>query len=122
MIDLSTRTHFRGKQRLGSSLPLRFRPTDSEQPLELSATTDNIGPGGAFIAYRTPLPIGTALMLSLDLPHAPEPVEIAALVRWIVPFGDEHDSPGMGVEFVEPEVDIVLALETYLDSLTGTDV
>ena len=78
----------------------------------IAAETRNIGVGGAFIASPHTQPIGTALTLELALPTTDRVFTLPAVVRWV-------DGAGMGVQFVNVDVDILLELNDYFATLTG---
>jgi len=103
------RHHFRGKARPGRVMPVRFRAS-SETPW-VSAETTNIGIGGAFIATPTVLPAGTRLTVEVTLPTSDQHFTLPAVVRWAAP-------AGMGVQFVDVDVDVLLELNDYFSSLT----
>jgi len=105
------RHHFRGKARPGRVLPVRFRA--SAQLAWVLAETRNIGAGGAFIVTSLVEPIGIALTLELVLPTSDRVFALPSAVRWVAP-------DGMGVEFVGVEVDVLLELNDYFATLTGT--
>lgn len=64
--------------------------------------TENLSEGGLFIATYEPLPLGTQLDLSLNLPDHP-PIKSRCEVRWV----REHTeftndaTPGVGVQFLD---------------------
>ena len=105
------RTHFRGKARPGRVLPLRFRAEG--HTAWVIAQTRNIGVGGAFIVSQLVQPIGSALAVEITLPTSDRAFTLNAEVRWAA-----HD--GMGVQFVGVDVDILLELNDYFATLTGT--
>lgn len=90
---------------------MRFR-AGAQLPWVL-AETKNIGAGGAFIATSAVAEIGTSLTIELVLPTSDRVFDLPCLVRWVA-----HD--GMGVEFVGVEVDVLLELNDYFATLTGT--
>ncbi|MBX3162191.1 MAG: PilZ domain-containing protein [Deltaproteobacteria bacterium] len=109
------RTHFRGKARPGRVLPLRFRAESHSQSHSawVIAQTRNIGVGGAFIVTQLIQPIGSLLTVEITLPTSDRTFVLAAEVRWAA-----HD--GMGVMFVGVDVDILLEMNDYFATLTGT--
>jgi hypothetical protein len=113
------RRHFRGKPRPGRVLPVRFRPIGGEWR---SGETRNVGVGGAFIADAAGLTVGTELEMELTLPSCDQPLALHGIVRRA---GGPSDSggadTGIGVEFVDVEVDVLLELNDYFASLTGSD-
>lgn len=82
-----------------------------------TATTRNIGVGGAFIEGGAELHTGAELELELRLPSNDLWRPLHAIVRRIEP----GPPPGFGVEFVDVEVDVLLELNDYFASLTGVD-
>ena len=113
MAQHERRRHFRGKARPGRVLPIRFRNTQHTAWIE--AETRNIGVGGAFIVAQLIQAAGTELELELKLPHNDRTFTLPATVRWAAP-------DGMGVQFVGVDVDILLELNDYFATLTGTGV
>ena len=112
------RRHFRGKPRPGRQIPVRFRRADVTEWTD--AETRNIGVGGAFIATEVPLAVGTPLVVELAVPTAGRKFELTALVRWIAQ--SDHPSAGVGVQFVDVDIDVLLDLNDYFASLTGKDL
>jgi uncharacterized protein (TIGR02266 family) len=78
------------------------------------AETRNIGVGGAFIASRTVLPIGTTLTVEVKLPTSDRTFTLPAVVRW-----SSTAEGGMGVQFVGVDVDVLLELNDYFSSLSA---
>ena len=109
------RQHFRGKSRPGRQIPVRFRRADVETWTE--AETRNIGVGGAFISTAEPPPVGTPLVVQLTIPTSERRFELTALVRW----STAQEDPGMGVQFVDVDIDVLLDMNEYFASLTGRD-
>jgi Tfp pilus assembly protein PilZ len=105
------RRHFRGKARPGRILPIRFRAAG--HTAWVSAQTRNIGVGGAFIVTQLVQPVGSNLVVELTLPTTDQTFSLSAAVRWAA--GD-----GMGVQFVGVDVDVLLELNDYFATLTGT--
>jgi type IV pilus assembly protein PilZ len=68
----------------------------------LFAYVSNISEMGIFLASDDPEPVGTELKLRFNPIELGEPFEVAGEVVWINPVreGDEPQSPGMGVRFV----------------------
>ena len=112
------RRHFRGKPRPGRRLPVRW----AVGGLWETAETRNIGVGGAFIATAAPPLIGTEITVELHIPTTERSFTVKAAVRWRQTAASMAvDSPGMGVEFVEVDIDVLLELNDYFASLTGLD-
>jgi hypothetical protein len=108
------RHHFRGKARPGRVLPVRFRT--ATQVAWIDAETRNIGVGGAFIVSQTMQPVGATLTIEVRLPTSDQVFALPAVVRW----ADGGDGGGMGVQFVGVDVDILLELNDYFSTLTGS--
>lgn len=116
---MERRRHFRGRPRAGRRVELRYRVSGAAA---VTATTRDIGVGGAFIATEQPEPVGTALDLEIDVPGATGAIAITGEVRWVtMPGGDgEPREPGMGVKFGALDVDALLALSDFFAHIEGT--
>ena len=112
------RRHFRGKSRPGRRLEVHYRVVGAAAP-GVTAMTSNIGVGGAFIATATPAAIGTPLTIDVHTPHLNEPHSVRAEVRW-VSGADDHLGVGMGVKFVDVDVEVMIQLAEYFATLTAT--
>jgi len=105
------RRHFRGKARPGRVLPIRFRAANHTAWID--ASTRNIGVGGAFIVSQLVQHVGTHLAIELVLPTTERTFSLPAVVRWAA-------ADGMGVQFVDVDVDVLLELNDYFATLTGS--
>jgi PilZ domain len=105
------RQHFRGKARPGRVLPIRFRAAG--HTAWIVAETRNIGVGGAFIVSQFVQPVGAQLTAELILPTSDQAFLLPAVVRW-------GNAEGMGVQFVGVDVDVLLELNDFFATLTGT--
>lgn len=114
------RSHFRGKARPGRRVDVRYRPEAGPDAAPTAAVTANIGVGGAYVLTSDPLPVGTHLVLELVVPTRKEVIEVKAEVRWNTTRGGDERA-GMGVKFLDLDVDSLLALSEYFASLTGSD-
>lgn len=75
-------------------------------PQEL--VTADVSERGAFLVGQ-PLPVGTALRIEIELPSGN--AVVAAQVKWVRAIAVNPSMPaGMGVEFDEPQPDIVRAV------------
>jgi hypothetical protein len=81
-----------------------------------SAETRNVGVGGAYIACANAPAVGTALVVEITLPTSDQAFPLPALVRWTT----ASEGGGMGVQFVDVDVDVLLEMNDYFASLTGT--
>ncbi len=122
------RNHYRGKARPGRRVDLTFQ-TPGGEPTR--AVTRNIGVGGAFIGTDEAVAVGTELLLRIELPGHDLPIEVRAEVRWAIADNtddtdntgkaDDADDAGLGVKFLNLEVEALLTLSEYFASLTGSD-
>ena|SRR5262245_40064336 len=113
------RRHFRGKPRPGRVLPVRFRVDGGAWR---AGETRNVGVGGAFIADATDVPVGAGIEIELTLPSCDHPLTLTGVVRRAgTADGSADGAIGIGVEFVDVEVDVLLELNDYFASLTGKE-
>ncbi len=110
------RQHFRGKPRPGRRLAIRYRVERGEW---IHAETRNIGVGGAFISTTTPSRPGAAVEIELEVPTCDKPLILRGAVRWAQDGGT--DDAGMGVQFHDLDIDVLLELNDYFASLTGVE-
>ena len=92
-------------------LPIQFRAAG--HTAWVSAETRNIGVGGAFIVTPLVQPVGSSITVELKLPTSDQSFTLPAIVRWAA--GD-----GMGVQFVGVDVDVLLELNDFFATLTGS--
>jgi len=121
MGDTSTperRRHFRGKARAGRRIRVRYRRRGSESWEQ--AETRNIGVGGAFILGAA-LPAKTEIEVEIDISGRESPLRLGGEVRWSAD-GNGEDPLGVGVQFIDVDIDVLLELNSYLATLTGTDL
>ena len=114
------RTHYRGKARPGRRVDLKYRRDDAERKSGVSAVTRNIGVGGAFIITDSPHPMGAKLAIEIFVPTADTTIDVSAEVRWVVDADADPDAAGMGVKFLDVDVEALLKLSEYFASLTGS--
>ena len=115
------RRHFRGKARAGRRVDLEYRRLDGSDRDFTRGVTRNIGVGGAYILTAEPDNVGTLLDVRMMVPTSDTPIAVRAEVRWTAPALDETDTAGMGVRFLELDVESLLELSEYFASLTGED-
>lgn len=111
------RQHFRGKPRPGRRLQIRYR---IEGGPWLEAETRNIGVGGAYISTTSPARPGANLELELEVPTCDRRLVLKGQVRWAQDGGTED--AGMGVQFQDVDIDVLLELNDYFASLTGVEL
>ncbi|MFT3692507.1 MAG: PilZ domain-containing protein [Kofleriaceae bacterium] len=109
------RHHFRGKSHPDRVMSVRFRPAGVDA--WIATKTRNVGVGGAFLEAPTDgtgtcPPVGTTISLELTLPTSDQAFALPAVVRWAAAEG------GVGVQFVDVDVDVLLELNDYFSSLT----
>jgi len=114
------RRHFRGKARPGRRVNVRYAKIDGAESESNEAVTANIGVGGAYILSNDPPPVGTKLLISIDVPTSNEVIEVKSEVRWNTTRGGEERA-GLGVKFLDLDVESLLKLSEYFASLTGSD-
>jgi Tfp pilus assembly protein PilZ len=119
-LRLERRAHFRGRERDGRRVRLRFRALGGH-PEWVSTQARDLGLGGAFVATYRSLPVGTDLEVEVHLPDQNGTVALRAEVRWLAEPGrlPPGCDAGMGLAFAPLEVDALLALSEYLAGLAG---
>ena len=113
------RKHFRNKPRPGRRMEVRYRLAGSTAP-GVTAMTRNIGVGGAFIAAAAPLAVGTPLVVDIQIPGNTPPHKLRAEVRW-VSGADSELGVGMGIRFIDVDIDVLLELAEYFSTLAVTE-
>lgn len=121
MGDTSTperRRHFRGKARAGRRIRVRYRQrgTDAWSQTE----TRNIGVGGAFI-LGAELAVKKEIEVEIDISGREAPLRLTGEVRWKAD-GTGEDPVGVGVQFTDVDIDVLLELNSYLATLTGIEL
>lgn len=93
--------------------------------------TRNISKGGTFIRTTKPLDVGTEFVFVLTVPSPKaasgddeppvERLELAGIVRWVVPETDatETSPAGMGIQFLFPDDEKRVAVEALVARLMG---
>jgi hypothetical protein len=104
------RLHHRGAARPGRQLHVRWRVVGGAWA---ETDTRDIGVGGAFL-LRVSAPVGAALELVVAAPGRSEPLVLAAAVRWASP-------DGVGVQFLDVDIDVLLELNALLATHAGGD-
>ncbi len=66
----------------------------------LSEYTSNISQGGAFVATKKPLPVGTRMLIEMEVPGLDGPIEVIGEVRWNTDVQPRTETSGMGIAFV----------------------
>jgi hypothetical protein len=112
------RRHFRGKARAGRRIRVRYRRRGGDH--WTGAETRNIGIGGAFI-LGAELAAKTEIDVEIDVAGRAAPLLLTAEVRWSSR-GDGEDPLGIGVQFIDVDIDVLLELNGYLATLTGTEL
>ena len=103
-------------------LPVRFKIRGGAWR---DGSTRNVGVGGAFIADAPGVAVGDPIEIELRLPSCDHALALRGIVRRVheggAAPGTEGSDPGVGVEFLEVEVDVLLELNDYFASLTGKE-
>jgi uncharacterized protein (TIGR02266 family) len=104
--------------------PQRSSRTDVELPVHLetgqgpaTAATKNIGTGGVFLASEHPRQVGEVVTMTFELPGTTRAISVRGQVRWTRKNADlahPKRSSGMGLRFVNPSVDTVIAIHGFL--------
>ena len=80
--------------------------------------TRNVSPEGAFVATPLLLPVGERVLLMLAVPGRRAPLAVRAEVRWSRETPENPDARrpgGMGLRFVDPPLDVSLAIVDLVD-------
>lgn len=112
------RQHFRGKPRPGRRLAIRYRINGGAW---IEAETRNIGVGGAYIATTEPARPGATVELELEVPTCDKRLVLKGQVRWQQVDNAAGEAAGMGVQFQDVDIDVLLELNDYFASLTGVE-
>ena len=85
--------------------PIELDLVYTSSELEIEATTRDLSQSGVFVNTNVLDPLGTRCMLEIKLDGA-APLRIAGIVRHVVERASgEHDTVGLGIEFVEIDQD-----------------
>ena len=101
--------------RAGVAIAVDVHCTDGPLP----GVTHNISPDGAFIATPQLLAVGERLMVMLAFPGDRGPLAVRAEVRWTraaASATDERRPAGMGLQFVDPPLGVVLAIADLVEA------
>jgi len=82
---------------------------------EFAAWSRNLSLGGMFIETDELLPEHTTVQVRFKVPTQPEPIEVSAEVRWLVPT-KEGEVGGIGVRFHGLRARDVWALNRYFQT------
>lgn len=78
----------------------------------------NLSYGGAFLATREPIPVGTPIKLLLSLPWKLGRISVVAQAKWRRS-GDassvEYQAPGVGLEFAHLDEESLGKIRLYLE-------
>src|SRR5450432_3919887 len=91
----------RDETRLAVRLPVHLAVSYQSTTDLASAFIDSLSQGGVFIRTSRPLPIGTELVMEIDV-AGQRKVSIKGRVVWERIIGREGSADGMGVAFLEP--------------------
>src|SRR4051794_24400439 len=94
------------EQRRHRRLPASILIAARTDGVQLSDPIKDISLGGAHVVTRRPLPVGTASVFALQLPHQVGAIEVKGHVVW-----SSGDAMGVAFEAVEPR------LSSFVDRL-----
>ncbi len=103
--------------RVDAMIPVRFADA-AEFLVEFSA---NISKGGIFVRTSSPLPLGTKVRLTLELPGTKQSVPVLGQVAFLLTpelAARQGKVPGIGVRFTEMETDAQRTLAAFVDEAT----
>jgi hypothetical protein len=111
------RAHFRGRSNPGQLLNVRIASgADASQQRQWHAVQAlDIGTGGAFVTSSLYL-VGAQIVLELQLPISEQRFLLPAVVRWVGTRAID-EVVGAGVQFLNVEVDVLLALNEFLQTI-----
>lgn len=67
-----------------------------------SGLSMNMSEGGLFVATHNFVPVGTLLVINIQLPREREPLVMLVEVRWTRRYSGQEDvPPGLGLQFIE---------------------
>jgi Tfp pilus assembly protein PilZ len=72
----------------------------------------NLSLGGALVAAESKLAMGKRVQISFSVPTTPEPIDVAATVRW-------SDGSGTGLQFDGLRAREVWALNKFFEQLSS---
>jgi hypothetical protein len=101
-------------QRIPTALPARAIRRGDERDVLVG----DLSTAGAFLETDSPFPAGSQLGIEIQLPN--RQLEVCATVRWVT--GRDllpGRARGFGVEFLNPPLELRLALEEHLESETA---
>ncbi len=82
----------------------------------------NVDVGGMFVETEKLFPVNTSLTIEFTLPEFQDPLHCRVRVAWVnhPEWRKKNSSPcGFGLQFVEPNETMVVALRDFLDSLVA---
>ncbi len=108
----------REEPRLKKKLSVSYKDKQSF----LNAYTGNISNGGLFLRTDNPLDKGDSLLLQLQLPNIPAPLQINCVVIWCNrrEDGDKSRPPGMGIQFRGMNESDRAILANYIKSIKNS--
>ena len=83
-----------------------------------SGLTMNMSEGGVFVATHKEVPVGTILVVEMELPGEEQPLVSLAEVRWSRAYnGDSDVPPGLGLQFVDLDDASLARVRRFVDSV-----
>jgi uncharacterized protein (TIGR02266 family) len=112
-IEIAVTEHFRRTDpRYERKLEVEIVSGESRQ----TGHTKNISLGGLYLEAKEAAPLHSTIQVRFRVPTAPDPIEVAAEVRWVVPAPGPGQPAGMGVRFSGLRAREVWALNRYFQT------
>jgi len=106
-----------GKRRFGR-VPVKISVKQVKKEVTDTDTflSHNLSEGGMFIASDDPLPVGSRIVLSFEIPSPYEKFQLDAVVMWTRKDANDEMNWGMGVEFVGVSETTQQTIKKYVES------
>ena len=99
-----------------------FKTTILYQNIRRVSFASNLSEAGVFIRSIKPIPVGTKVSISMDLPSA-KPIELEGVVINVVEFNrDSFIEPGMSIRFANIDKNIQLGLRKFIEEQLTYDL
>lgn len=99
-----------------------FKTTILYQNIRRVSFASNLSEAGVFIRSIKPIPIGTKVSISMDLPSA-KPIDLEGVIVNVVEFNrDRFIEPGMGIRFTNIDKNIQLGLRKFIEEQLTYDL
>ncbi len=99
-----------------------FKTTILYQNIRRVSFASNLSEAGVFIRSIKPIPVGTKVSISMDLPST-KPIELEGVIVNVVEFNrDRFIEPGMGIRFTNIDKNIQLGLRKFVEEQLTYDI